>query len=117
MFNVNDYDAECAIPGRYEKITRTAECQNNMSHCSKGRFRETSIIESDDIQNIASEIDIVMYFFKKVQLLVDSVKKKYRYKYQHDILEEMAALPAPLRFRRKPLPPMASTTPPASYRQ
>lgn len=44
LFNVDDYDAEGAIPGRYANITRTAECLRNMAHCSKGRFhwfRET----------------------------------------------------------------------------
>lgn len=120
LFNVDDYDAEGAIPGRYANITRTAECLRNMAHCSKGRFhwfRETGIIESDDIQHITTEIDKAMNFSKKVQLLVESVKKKYRNRYQHDIMEEMAALPAPPRFRRKALPPTASTTPPATYRQ
>ena len=44
LFNVDDYDADGAIPGRYANITRTAECLRNMAHCSHGRFhwfRET----------------------------------------------------------------------------
>lgn len=41
----------------------------------------SGIIESDDIQHITTEIDKAMNFSKKVQLLVESVKKKYRNKY------------------------------------
>lgn len=44
LFNVDDYDSEGAIPGRYANITTTAECLRIMSHCSDGRFhwfRET----------------------------------------------------------------------------
>lgn len=44
LFNVDDYDANGAIPGRYANITRTAECLRNMAHISGGRFhwfRET----------------------------------------------------------------------------
>lgn len=44
LFNVDDYDAHGAIPGRYANITRTGECLRNMAHCSGGRFhwfRET----------------------------------------------------------------------------
>lgn len=41
----------------------------------------SGIIESDDIQHITTEIDKAMNFSKKVQLLVESVKKKYRNRY------------------------------------
>jgi len=44
LFNVDDYNANGAIPSRYANITRTAECLRNMAHCSHGRFhwfRET----------------------------------------------------------------------------
>lgn len=44
LFNVDDYDANGAIPSRYANITRTAECLRNMAHASRGRFhwfRET----------------------------------------------------------------------------
>lgn len=39
------------------------------------------IIESDDIQYITTEIDKAMNFSRKVQILIDSVKKKYRNRY------------------------------------
>lgn len=41
----------------------------------------SGIIESDDIQHITTEIDKAMNFSKKVQLLVESAKKKYRNRY------------------------------------
>lgn len=41
----------------------------------------TGIIESDDIQYITTEIDKAMNFSRKVQILIDSVKKKYRNRY------------------------------------
>ena len=39
LFNVDDYDANGAIPGRYANITRTAECLRNMAHTTNGRFQ------------------------------------------------------------------------------
>ncbi|KAL3876675.1 hypothetical protein ACJMK2_034479, partial [Sinanodonta woodiana] len=106
LFNVDDYDANGAIPGRYANITRTAECLRSLSHCSGGRFhwiRETGIIESDDIQYVTSEVDKCLNFSRKVQMLVDSVKKKYRERYHH--YEDMKALPAPEYTKLKALPP------------
>ncbi|CAG2240359.1 von Willebrand factor A domain-containing protein 3A [Mytilus edulis] len=102
LFNVDDYDANGAIPGRYANITRTGECLRNMAHCSGGRFhwfRETGIIESDDIQYITTEIDKAMNFSRKVQILIDSVKKKYRNRYNHQYMDDIKALPAPESFK------------------
>ncbi|KAH3861547.1 hypothetical protein DPMN_024479, partial [Dreissena polymorpha] len=98
LFNVDDYDANGAIPGRYANITSTAESLRNLAHCSGGRFhwiRETGIIESDDIQVITTEVDKCLNFSRKCQMLIDNVKKKYKEKYQHS--EEFLALPAPSR--------------------
>ena len=50
LFNVDDYDSNGAIPGRYANITRTAECLRNMAHSSGGRFhwiRETGNVDLD----------------------------------------------------------------------
>ena len=44
LFNVDDYDANGAMPSRYANITQTAECLRALAHCSGGRFhwfRET----------------------------------------------------------------------------
>ncbi|XP_035826258.1 von Willebrand factor A domain-containing protein 3A isoform X2 [Aplysia californica] len=96
LFNVDDYDANGAIPGRYANITRTAECLRNMAHITGGRFhwfRETGnqhelfgnagIIENDDIQYVNSEIDKALNFSRKCAMLVESVKKKYRNRFLH----------------------------------
>lgn len=39
------------------------------------------IIENDDIQHVTAEIDKALNFSRKVQMLVDSVKQKYRDRY------------------------------------
>ena len=44
-------------------------------------FDMTGIIESDDIQVITMEVDKCLNFSRKCQMLVDSVKKKYRQRY------------------------------------
>ena len=44
LFNVDDYDANGAIPSRYANITKTAESLRALAHCTEGRFhwfRET----------------------------------------------------------------------------
>ncbi|XP_064617094.1 von Willebrand factor A domain-containing protein 3A-like [Liolophura sinensis] len=105
LFNVDDYDSNGAIPSRYANITRTAECLRNMAHASRGRFhwfRETGIIESDDIQSITAEIDKSVNFSRKCAILVESVKKKYQRKYPEYEREELQALPT--YQRTKPLP-------------
>ncbi|XP_070580843.1 von Willebrand factor A domain-containing protein 3A-like isoform X2 [Ptychodera flava] len=79
LFNVDDYDVNGAIPGRYANITKTADCLRTMAHISGGRFhwfRETGIIESDDIKIILSEMDKAVNYSQKCAMLVDSVKKK-----------------------------------------
>ncbi|XP_055877562.1 von Willebrand factor A domain-containing protein 3A-like [Biomphalaria glabrata] len=81
LFNVDDYGANGAIPGRYANITRTAECLRNMAHVSGGRFhwfRETGIIENDDIQVILTEIDKALNYSRKCYMLVQPFKQKYK---------------------------------------
>ncbi|XP_006823607.1 von Willebrand factor A domain-containing protein 3A-like [Saccoglossus kowalevskii] len=79
LFNVDDYDVNGAIPGRYANISKTADCLRTMAHITGGRFhwfRETGIIESDDIKAILSEMDKSVNYSKKCAMLVESVKKK-----------------------------------------
>ena len=47
LFNVDDYDENGAIPGRYANITRTSECLRQLAHSTGGRFqwfRETGLL-------------------------------------------------------------------------
>ncbi|KAL5018508.1 hypothetical protein ScPMuIL_004230 [Solemya velum] len=107
LFNVDDYDAAGAIPGRYANITKTSECLRNMAHCTYGRFhwfRESGIIESDDIQEITAEIDKALNFSRKCQILVDSVKKKYKQKFLQPYMTEIRALPPAETPKMKALP-------------
>ncbi|ESO87152.1 hypothetical protein LOTGIDRAFT_107324, partial [Lottia gigantea] len=112
LFNVDDYNAEGAIPGRYANITRTAECLRNLAHCSTGRFhwfRETGIIESDDIQDINTEIDKALNFSSKCAMLVESVKRKYKDRFVSYTstykIGKIKALPQPPSFKMRALPP------------
>ena len=69
LFNVDDYDSNGAIPGRYANITQMAECLRTLAHVTSGRFhwfRETGIIESDDIKAILSEMDKAVNYSQKV---------------------------------------------------
>nr|KAG5713595.1 hypothetical protein BaRGS_024643 [Batillaria attramentaria] len=111
LFNVDDYDEHGAIPGRYANITRTAECLRLLAHSTGGRFqwfRETGIIENDDIQLVNSEIERALNFSRKCSMLVDTVKKKYKHRFRdYPAMEEIRALPpAPESSRQsRALPP------------
>ena len=77
LFNVDDYDSKGAIPGRYANITQTAECLRTLAHVTNGRFhwfRETGIIESDDIKAILSEMDKAVNYSQKVRILEMMIK-------------------------------------------
>ncbi|KAK7113358.1 von Willebrand factor A domain-containing protein 3A-like [Littorina saxatilis] len=96
LFNVDDYDEQGAIPGRYANITRTAECLRQLSHCTGGRFmwfRETGIIENDDIQLVNSEVERALNYSRKCSMLVEAVKKKYKNRFRYPEMEELRALP------------------------
>ncbi|XP_013421396.1 von Willebrand factor A domain-containing protein 3A [Lingula anatina] len=97
LFNVDDYDSAGAIPGRYANITKTAESLRNLAHSTGGRFhwfRETGVIESDDVQEILAEIDRAINFSQKCAMLVESVKKKYKAKELEYYEEQLQALPS-----------------------
>ncbi|XP_074648285.1 von Willebrand factor A domain-containing protein 3A-like isoform X2 [Tubulanus polymorphus] len=84
LFNVDDYNSSGAIPSRYANITKTADTLRSLAHSTGGRFhwfRETGIIESDDILRLTAEIERAINFSKKCSMLVDSVKRRYS-KYQ-----------------------------------
>lgn len=59
LFNVDDYDAHGAIPGRYANITGTAECLRNMAHISGGRFHWFRETGKSGITFISEEVSIL----------------------------------------------------------
>ena len=80
LFNVDDYDMNGPIPGRWANITKTAESLRMLAHCLAGGrfhwFRETGIIESDDLKLIQQEIDKAVDFSHKAAELVERIKRK-----------------------------------------
>ncbi|CAH1794480.1 unnamed protein product [Owenia fusiformis] len=113
LFNVDDYDAQGAIPGRYANITKTSEVMRSLSHCTGGRFhwfRETGIIESDDITALTNEVDKAINFSRKCSMLVEQVKKKYPKCYDDRYFEELRPLPSSrVSNKIKALPPPKQT--------
>lgn len=90
LFNIDDYYlAERGIQssltmttsGRWANATKTAEFMRSLAKYSAGRFlwfRETGIIESDDIKLLQNEIDKACQFSEQAANLVDIVKSKRR---------------------------------------
>jgi hypothetical protein len=80
LFNVDDYDVNGPIPGRWANITKTAESLRLLAHSVAGGrfhwFRETGIIESDDIKLVQHEIDKAIDGSRKAASLVDKIKRK-----------------------------------------
>lgn len=118
LFNVDDYDTNGAIPGRWSNITATADFYRTLAHVASGRFhwfRETGIIESDDIRSVSSEIERAVSYSQKCAMLVDTVKSKYKNKQgssQHDSRFHLNCLPprealcaAPSAAQLQALPP------------
>lgn len=105
LFNVDDYDSTGAIPSRYANITTTADCLRAVAHSSGGRFhwfRETGVIESDDVNALTNEIDKALNYSRKCAVLVKSVKKK--------MSEDKQALPPPSPVSRLSLPAPSITS-------
>lgn len=114
LFNVDDYDVNGAIPGRYANIAKTAEILRSMAHCTGGRFqwlRETGIIESDDVMIVTHEIEKALNFSRKCAMLVDSVKKKYSLEEEESRLklEDASDLLLPPGTVLRALPPPKQT--------
>ncbi|KAL3315575.1 von Willebrand factor A domain containing 3A [Cichlidogyrus casuarinus] len=81
LYNVDDYDIVTgnAIPARYANITKTADSLRRLANSTKGRFhwfRETGIIDSDDIRLLLEEIDVAVRYSKKCLQLVSEAKRK-----------------------------------------
>ncbi|TGZ73162.1 hypothetical protein CRM22_001673 [Opisthorchis felineus] len=85
FYNGEDCDSEQVqeIPSRYANVTKTASVLRSIAQETGGRFhwfRETGIIESDDVRLILDEIDTVVDYSRQCQMLVESVSGKERMK-------------------------------------
>ncbi|CAD5118449.1 DgyrCDS7156 [Dimorphilus gyrociliatus] len=108
LFNVDDYDSSGAIPSRYANITTTADCLRAVAHSSGGRFhwfRETGVIESDDVNLLTNEIDKALNYSRKCAVLVKSVKKKMSAENQAPSSQSLSA-----PFPRQALPAPSGTS-------
>nr|XP_039264117.1 von Willebrand factor A domain-containing protein 3A-like [Styela clava] len=77
LFCIDDYQQESELPSRYANLTRTSDYLRNLAHAGHGRFhwfRESGIIESDDISAIMREMERAVYFSQRCATLVNSVK-------------------------------------------
>lgn len=90
LFNIDDYytsehglnsNLSMTVSGRWANATKTAEFMRALAKRSGGRFlwfRETGIIESDDIKLLQNEIEKACQFSEQAANLVETVKSKRR---------------------------------------
>lgn len=90
LFNIDDYylsehgvqsSLSMTASGRWANATKTAEYMRALAKHSGGRFlwfRETGIIESDDIKLLQNEIEKACQFSEQAANLVEIIKSKRR---------------------------------------
>jgi hypothetical protein len=90
LFNIDDYylsehgiqsDLSMTVSGRWANATKTAEFMRALAKHSGGRFlwfRETGIIESDDMKLLQNEIEKACQFSEQAANLVEIIKNKRR---------------------------------------
>ena len=90
LFNIDDYylgehgiqsSMTMTTSGRWANATKTAEFMRALAKNSGGRFlwfRETGIIESDDIKLLQNEIEKACQFSEQAASLVEAIKQKRR---------------------------------------
>jgi hypothetical protein len=90
LFNIDDYylsehgiqsSLSMTVSGRWANATKTAEFMRALAKHSGGRFlwfRETGIIESDDMKLIQNEVEKSCQFSEQAANLVEIIKSKRR---------------------------------------
>jgi hypothetical protein len=90
LFNIDDYysseyglqsNLSMTVSGRWANATKTAEFMRALAKQSGGRFlwfRETGIIESDDMKLLQNEIEKACQFSEQAANLVEIIKNKRR---------------------------------------
>ncbi|CAF1028916.1 unnamed protein product [Adineta steineri] len=103
LFNIDDYylsehgiqnNLSMTVNGRWANATKTAEFMRSLAKHSGGRFlwfRETGIIESDDIKLLQNEIEKACQFSEQAANLVELIKSKRRVR-------------EPVNTNKKPIP-------------
>lgn len=76
LFCIDDYQ-ETDIPCRYANMKQTVDYIKNLARSGNGRFhwfRESGIIESDDVTEVMQEMEKAVRFSQRCTMLVDLVK-------------------------------------------
>lgn len=79
LFCIDDYHQQSELPSRYADLTQTASYLRNLAHHGNGRFhwfRETGIIESDDVTAVMQEMEKAVYYSQRCATLVNAVTPK-----------------------------------------
>ncbi|KAJ8253861.1 hypothetical protein COCON_G00204730 [Conger conger] len=69
----------CPTPPCYATQAETVNALRSLAHCTEGRFhcfRETGIVESDDITALMAEIENATRYWEKCCALLDSVSRR-----------------------------------------
>ncbi|CAK8673496.1 unnamed protein product [Clavelina lepadiformis] len=78
LFSIDDYNLhESEMPSRYATMPQMADYLRNLAHATAGRFhwfRESGIIESDDIIVLTCEMEKAIHYSRRCSSLVESVK-------------------------------------------
>uniref|UniRef100_H2YZH3 VWFA domain-containing protein n=1 Tax=Ciona savignyi TaxID=51511 RepID=H2YZH3_CIOSA len=79
LFSIDDYSVSCVLPTRYATTPQTADYLRNLAHSGNGRFhwfRETGVIESDDVTAISREMDRAVHYSQRCSMLVDNLSSQ-----------------------------------------
>ncbi|XP_067859637.1 von Willebrand factor A domain-containing protein 3A isoform X2 [Heptranchias perlo] len=79
LFSVEEFDPREAVPARYASPPETANALRELARTGRGRFhwfRETGILESDDIHLVLAEMEKAANYSQKCAVLVESLKRR-----------------------------------------
>uniref|UniRef100_H2YZH2 VWFA domain-containing protein n=1 Tax=Ciona savignyi TaxID=51511 RepID=H2YZH2_CIOSA len=91
LFSIDDYSVSCVLPTRYATTPQTADYLRNLAHSGNGRFhwfRETGVIESDDVTAISREMDRAVHYSQRCSMLVESVKARDELRKEESALKQ-----------------------------
>ncbi|XP_041085718.1 von Willebrand factor A domain-containing protein 3A isoform X2 [Polyodon spathula] len=107
LFSLDEFDLQGSIPARFATASDTATSLRDLALSGMGRFhwfKETGIIESDDINIIMAEMEKAVNYSQKCAMLVESLKQRSDNKQPDDDPESEASQRAQIkREKRNPL--------------
>ncbi|XP_058851876.1 von Willebrand factor A domain-containing protein 3A isoform X1 [Acipenser ruthenus] len=107
LFSLDKFDLQGSIPARFATASDTANLLRDLALSGMGRFhwfKETGIIESDDINIIMAEMEKAVNYSQKCAMLVKSLKQRSDNKQPDDDPESEESQRAQIkREKRNPL--------------